>query len=228
MAVIPARGGSKGLLRKNIQPLNGRPLISYIIQIAKAASSLDKVIVSTEDEEIAQIAEDWGAEVPFTRPESLSRDDTPWVPVLQHAIQTMSEDHGYHADAVVTLQATTPFLTSSVVDQCVESYRSLNVDSVVTVCKDSRNFKQWQREGTRFTPLFDLDRQNRQWEPERFRENGFVYVSSRELLLDRGILTSDTAHVVVMEGRFVDVDIHDEVDLVVANSLLRTYGSKAK
>lgn len=225
MAVIPARGGSKTLPRKNVLPLQDRPLIAHIIETALATSKIDRVIVSTEDDEIARIATQYGAEVPFERPRELARDETPWVPVLQHALQTMSEEHNYDADAVVTLQPTTPFLTAAWIDRCVEAYLQTGADSVVSVCEDTRNYKEWSRDNNgRFTPLFDLDRKNRQWVSKRYRENGYVHISSRQVLLDLGLLAGENTHVVVMDDGFVDIDIHDETDMVVAEALLRRYG----
>lgn len=220
MAVIPARGGSKGLPRKNIRMLLGRPLIAHMVDIAHACANLDRVIVSTEDDEIAQVARDCGAEVPFVRPEELSQDDTPWVPVLQHALQAMSELHDYHADAVATLQTTTPTLAGKWIDLCVEAYREGGWDSVVTVCEDTRNYKVWKQDGDgTFIPQFDLARPNRQYVDKGYRENGYVYLSSRDVLLDQDRLTGDRTRVVVMAGD--SLDIHDEEDLVIAEALMK-------
>ena len=221
MAVIPARGGSKGLPRKNVRTLLGRPLIAHIIDTAHACQSLDRVIVSTEDDEIAQAARDCGADVPFVRPAELSQDDTPWVPVLQHALRAMSEIHDYHADAIVTLQTTTPTLESKWIDRCVEAYLEGEWDSVVTVCEDTRNYKVWKGEPDgSFTPQFDLARPNRQYVDKGYRENGYVYLSSREVLLEENRLTGDRTRVVVMDNED-SLDIHDEADLVIAEALMK-------
>jgi len=110
VAIIPARGGSKGIPRKNIKELCEKPLITYIIETALRVEELDRVIVSTEDKEIAEVAKKCGAEVPFMRPEELARDETPTLPVLQHAVKYLEEKENYKPDIVVLLYATSPLL----------------------------------------------------------------------------------------------------------------------
>ena len=112
LAVIPARGGSKSIPRKNLVDVAGRPLIAWVIGAARAARRLDRVIVSTEDEEIAETARRFGAEVPFVRPADLATDTVSLIPVVQHALSAM-DGLGFRADAVVSLQPTSPGLTDS-------------------------------------------------------------------------------------------------------------------
>ena len=109
LAVIPARGGSKSIPRKNLVDVAGRPLIAWAIGAAREAKRLDRVIVSTEDEEIAETARKWGAEVPFVRPPELATDTISLIPVVQHALRAM-DGLGFGADAVVSMQATSPGL----------------------------------------------------------------------------------------------------------------------
>lgn len=108
LAVIPARGGSKGVPRKNVRPLAGRPLIAWSIDAARRSGVVARIVVSTEDAEIAAIARTEGAEVPFLRPAELAQDDTPTLPVLQDVVRRLAAADGYRPDAVLTLQPTSP------------------------------------------------------------------------------------------------------------------------
>lgn len=131
LAVIPARGGSKGIPRKNIRDLAGLPLIAYSIKAGQAASSVDRLIVSTEDDEIAAVSSRYGAEV-IKRPKSLARDDAPTRPVLEHAVDCLART-GYRPDAVLTLQPTSPLRTARHIDEAVAIFESdPTADSLVS------------------------------------------------------------------------------------------------
>ncbi len=132
LGVIPVRGGSKSIPRKNLADVNGRPLLSFIIEAALAAKRLDRVVVSTEDEEIASEAKRWGAEVPFQRPQELAVDEIGLVPVVQHAMRAMDE-LGFVADAIVSVQATSPFLGGDDIDRAVAKLQETDADSVASV-----------------------------------------------------------------------------------------------
>ena len=120
LAVIPARGGSKGVLRKNIRPVCGKPLIAYSIETALASRHLiHRIIVSTDDEEIAEVARHYGAEVPFLRPAELACDNTPMVPVLQHAVQFVEQHDKVRLDWVCLLQPTEPFRTVEDIEEAL-------------------------------------------------------------------------------------------------------------
>jgi N-acylneuraminate cytidylyltransferase len=120
LAIVPARGGSKGLPRKNVLPLLGRPLIEWSIRAALEATTVDRVIVSTDDDEIASIARAAGAEVPFQRPADLAADDTADLPVFQHALRWLFDHEGYRPDLVVQLRPTSPVRPAGLVDRGVE------------------------------------------------------------------------------------------------------------
>lgn len=132
VAIIPARGGSKGIPRKNLQPLAGKPLIAYAIEVGLEAPSVDRVIVSTEDEEIARVACSLGAEVPFMRPKMLAQDDTPDLPVFQHLIDWLEKD-GFYFDFLVNLRCTTPFKQVCHIESCMAQIFSSHYDSVRSV-----------------------------------------------------------------------------------------------
>lgn len=134
LGIVPARGGSKGVPRKNIRPLCGKPLIVYTAESALGAKRLDRVILSTEDAEIAAVGEKCGLDVPFVRPVDLARDETPTISVVMHALKTLNET-GEHYDAICLLQPTNPFRTSAEIDHCVGLLESSGADSVVSVLR---------------------------------------------------------------------------------------------
>ena len=146
LALIPARGGSKSIPRKNILPFAGHPLLAYSIAAGLAAETINRVIVSTDDEEIASIAKRYGAEAPFLRPAEYSQDHTPDLPVFRHALEWLSKHEDYHPEIVVQLRPTSPFRRVMHIDQAI--YRLLerpDADSVRTVCVPFQNpFKMWR------------------------------------------------------------------------------------
>ncbi len=119
LALIPARGGSKGIPRKNIRPFAGYPLIAFSIAAGLQAESVTRVVVTTDDEEIAEVAREYGAEVPFLRPAELAQDRTTDLPVFQHALNWLSEHEDYHPQVVVHLRPTTPIRPPDLVDRSV-------------------------------------------------------------------------------------------------------------
>ena len=110
LAIIPARKGSKSIPNKNLKKLGGKPLIAYPIKLAKSIKIINKVVVSTDSEEIANVAKKYGAEVPFIRPAELAKDETPTLPVLQHCVKFLEENENYKADLILLFYPTCPFL----------------------------------------------------------------------------------------------------------------------
>jgi len=140
VAVIPARGGSKGVPRKNIRDLGGKPLIAYAIETARASSLIDRVIVSTDDQEIANIARQYGAEVPFMRPSELAQDDSPEWLTWQHAIRTLEQMEGLPKMQVfVCVSPTSPLRSVEDVDACIQTLVESDADLVITVRQAERS-----------------------------------------------------------------------------------------
>ena len=140
LAVITARSGSKGLPGKNLRLLNGRPLIGHTIDTARASRAFDRVIVSTDDEAIAAGARFLRAEVPFMRPAELAQDETPHLPVLQHAVQWLRENERYEPDAVMLLQPTSPLRTVTHIRESTALLERSGADSVVSVSEVPAHF----------------------------------------------------------------------------------------
>ncbi len=138
LGIVPARGGSKGVPGKNVRMLAGRPLIDYTARAARESSVLDRIILSTDSNEIAEAGRRSGLEVPFMRPASLAEDDTPMLPVVRHAIDTLSAG-GWTPDVIVLLQPTSPLRRPSHVRDAVTMLRETKADSVVTVVELPRH-----------------------------------------------------------------------------------------
>ncbi|MBN1472259.1 MAG: acylneuraminate cytidylyltransferase family protein [Syntrophaceae bacterium] len=145
MAVIPARGGSKGVPRKNIADLGGKPLIAYAIEVAQRSKLIDAAIVSTDDAEIAEVAKNYGADVPFLRPAELAGDDSPDIGFLKHALEWVEANRDWHPDILVILQPTLPFRTVEDVDKTLWFMIEKRCDSVRTLAVPSHvtPYKMW-------------------------------------------------------------------------------------
>lgn len=136
VVVLPARGGSKRFPRKNIAPLAGRPLLAYPIAAARQARNIDAVYVSTEDDEIAAVAEQWGASVPFRRPSELAGDQVPADAAVADLVRRLQDEQGQAIDIIVLIQPTSPFVTAAHIDAAVERLRSEpDLDSVTTMAE---------------------------------------------------------------------------------------------
>jgi CMP-N-acetylneuraminic acid synthetase len=160
VAIIPARGGSKGIPRKNIRPFAGYPLIAYSIAVAIQAESAIRVVVSTDDPEIAEVARRYGAETPFLRPAELAADKTTDLPVFQHALGWLAEHENYHPEIVLHLHATSPVRPRGLVDQAVRLLlEHPQADCVRSVVSPGQNpYKMWQidAQSGRMIPLLTL------------------------------------------------------------------------
>ena len=133
LGVVTARAGSKGLPGKNLRPLGSKPLLAYTIEAARQSGVLDRVILSTEDQQIADVGREHGCDVPFIRPRDLAQDDTPHLPVIQHAVKWMAERASYRPDAVMILQPTSPLRQPEDIRGAVDLLAGSNADSVISV-----------------------------------------------------------------------------------------------
>jgi CMP-N-acetylneuraminic acid synthetase len=219
LALIPARGGSKSIPRKNIRAFAGRPLIAYSIAAGLAAETVTRIIVSTEDEEIAAVAEGCGAEVPFMRPAEYSRDDTPDLPVFKHAVSWLLENEGYRPEIVVQLRPTSPFRRVWHIDRAVARLLACpQADAVRTVCIPFQNpFKMWRIDPDGFmcpllkTQLPEPYNLPRQALPEVFWQTGYVDVAWAKTILEKDSMTGDKIlPLVIGAEEWVDIDSKDD------------------
>jgi len=224
LALIPARGGSKGIPYKNARLLMGKPLIAYTIEAALQSQYQLRVVVSTDDEEIAEVARTADAEVPFLRPAELARDKAPTLPVVQHALGWLEQHEGYKPDLVVLLQPTSPLRRAEHIDQGIKLLLQTDADSVVSVCEVEHS-PYWMRvldnEG-RVKPFVEGDHEfsRRQDLPPVYRLNGALYVTKRRIVMEERCLLGDDVRALVM-AREDSIDIDDEVDFLLAELLLK-------
>ena len=209
LGVIPARGGSRGVPRKNLAMVGGASLVARAIRQAAGSALLTRTIVSTEDEEVAKAARQAGGEVPFLRPDHLARDETPTLPVLLHALEAVEAEDGRTYSHVVILQPTSPLRASSDIDAAIEKAVTTGADSVVTVCRAPHPAKIKRIENDRLVPyaVDEKEGTRRQdlGEPA-WRRNGAVYVIRREVLLADRLFGDDVRPVVMPEERSIEID----------------------
>lgn len=222
VAIIHARGGSQRIPLKNIADIGGRPLITWMIEAARESQRIERVIVSTDHDEIARIAKESGAEVPFRRPAELSTDcPSEWV--TQHAVRYIEEEEGYPVSVPVTLQPTTPFCSPQDIDACVDLLLETGADTVMTF-RAVHERPEWMytlEEGraTKLLPgTYGGDTGISQKLPPLFIPNGAVYATSYECLMQGGLIIGDNVYgVVVPDERSLDID--EPIDLLLANAL---------
>ena len=214
VAFIFARGGSKGVLRKNIRHLGGLPLIAYSIQLAKQCPSIDRVVVSTDDKEIAAVAREYGAEVPFIRPSELAGDRSSEFDAWKHAIHVYQEVFREKIDIFVSLPPTSPLRSVVDVERCIKEYQSTASDIVVTIKEASRSpyFNMLVIDEEGYSKLVNLSPDGtryvrRQDVPQVYDMTTVAYVSSPEFILKSdSIFAGKVRSILVPDERAVDID----------------------
>lgn len=224
VAIIPARGGSKGVPGKNIAILAGKPLIAWTIEAAKAVSEINRVIVSTDDEKIAAVAKSWGAEVPFLRPADLAQDTTPGQPPIEHALAWLMEKEGFEPEVTVLLQPTSPLRTSFDIEAALKLMGSKNADSVIGITRSHRHpywTKTLSPDGVLLPFLEDGNGLRRRQDlPEVYDINGLIYAfRTRFFLTHKTWYGPNTYGYLTPQERSLDIDT--PFDLKVADLLLR-------
>jgi len=219
LAIIPARGGSKGLPRKNILPLGGKPMIAWTIEAAKKSKYIDRVIVSTDDKEIADISNANGAEVPFFRPPELATDEANSNEVILHAIQSIEEKY----DFILLLQPTSPLRTHIEIDSAFDFLENHKAKTLVSVSA-SNHPPEWSirlKNDLTFPDEFIvLSKNKRRQEYETSYEiNGLIYISQvNQYLKYESFFTKDTIAFKIPKLRSIDIDT--EIDLTYAEFLI--------
>lgn len=217
LGLIPARGGSKGVPGKNIRSAAGKPLIAWTIECALASSVLDRVILSSDDDEIIKISREYGCEVPFVRPAELAADQTDSISVARHALEALEEKYDY----LVLLQPTSPLRIPADIDEAVRLCIKKNVSSCVSVCESDKhpNLIFSIDEKNKFEPLFSSKIPSRRQDaPPAYVLNGAVYVSRCDsIMAGDGFISEDTVAWVMPKIRSIDIDT--ELDFTILDAL---------
>jgi CMP-N,N'-diacetyllegionaminic acid synthase len=228
LGIVTARGGSKGILRKNIVPLLGKPLLAYTVEAALASKRLVRTVLSTDDPEIAEVGLRWGAEVPFFRPPGLAGDDVPTLPVLQHAVREL-EARGDTYDAILTLQPTNPLRRAEDIDGSIELLERSRADSVISFVdvgeRHPARMKWIDSEGRVSDPPFaeEFEGQPRQQLGRFYLREGSIYLTRRSILMEQNSLKGkDCRAWIIPPERALNIDSF--LDLLVTEQILKGTG----
>ena len=208
LVVIPARGGSKRIPRKNIRLLNNKPLISYSINIARSSEYVDDVVVTTDDSEIALFSEKFGASV-VRRSEELAGDEVQLDPVVYDAMIQKEKSAFDEYDIVITLQPTSPLLKTSTLDRAIEKFENFAVDSVLSVVDDRHLSWGYDEANERYFPNY-IERKNRQYLPKEFRETGAILATRRQFVHEDSRLGTNLQLIEVSREESVDIDNYED------------------
>src|SRR3989344_2978370 len=227
LAIIPARGGSKSLPRKNIRLLHGIPLIAYSIAAGLQAKKVNRVIVSTDDKEIAEIARKWGAEVPFMRPSEIAQDDTTDLPVFQHALKWLFKHENYKPNIIVQLRPTSPLRPLGCVDNAIDILLKNKADSVRTVIPSGQNpYKMWRINKKGYmTPLLSVPgiaepyNMPRQKVPSTYWQTGHIDVIRYETIVNKNSMSGKNILSLILDPIYA-VDIDTQTNLNNAEKVM--------
>jgi CMP-N,N'-diacetyllegionaminic acid synthase len=223
LALIPARGGSKGIPRKNVIQIAGKPLIAWSILQARASARITRVVVSTDDDEIATVAEQWGAEVPFVRPAEYARDASPDIDVFRHALVFLAQHEGYEPDMVVHLRPTGPVRRAEDIDAAVDMLAGRPAaDALRSVSLVHQTpYKMWQlRDDGTMEPLLhvpgmpDCQSQPRQLLPLAYWQNGYVDVLRPRAVLEKSSMWGDNVLPFIVDMPPYELDYPDDIEQV--------------
>lgn len=234
LAIIPARGGSKSIPKKNIRLLAGKPLISYTIEEAKKSKYINRIIVSTDDEEIAGVARQLGAEAPFLRPKKLAEDTARDLLVFKHALTWLEENEGYRPEIIVHLRPTAPLRRVEHIDKGIEMLLNSDADSVRSVCLSPKHpNKMWRIKRGNLIPFLPKARVKESYNLPRQRlplvyiQNGSVDVTRRSTIFEKNSMTGDRIKAFVMEEN-ESVNINTLIDFELAEILIQKRNKRTR
>lgn len=208
LVIIPARGGSKGIPKKNLRLLCGNPLISYVIKVARNSKYVDDVIISTDDENIKFVSEKFGAET-LMRTAELSNDDVPLDPVIYDALIRKEKKESITYDIVITIQPTSPLLKSATLDKAIEKFSDEKIDSVISVVDDRHLSWGFNEKKGVYYPLYEK-RLNRQYLPKKFRETGSILATKHDCITENSRLGKNIDLIEVSAEESTDIDNYSD------------------
>lgn len=222
LALIPARGGSKGIPRKNLLMVAGRPLIAYSILQALASKRINRVIVSTDDDEIADVARQYGAEVPFVRPAEYAQDSSPDIDVFRHALNWLNDNEGHKPDLMVHLRPPGPVRSVELIDQAIDLLMAHpEADAVRSVSLAIQTpYKMWRIEDGHLVPVLRVDGVRdcqslpRQSLPSVYWQNGYVDVIRPRAVLEKNSMWGDCAIPFVISETLFEIDYPEDIPAI--------------
>jgi len=226
LAIIPARGGSKGVPGKNKKLLNGKPLIQYTIDAALQSNHISEVLVTTDDTEIITISKSLGANVPFVRPKHLAEDTTPTLPVIQHAISHL-EAEGKQFDAICLLQPTSPFRPKGFLDKALETFTEKQTDALISVQEVPHEYNpHWtfkpNKNGTLHIATGEKNIIPRRQElPKAYHRDGSIYITKTKIIQEKNSLYGNSISYIVSDTQYY-VNIDTQEDWQKAEQLAKT------
>lgn len=227
LAITLARGGSKSIEKKNIYPINGVPLLAYTVEEAKKSKLIDEYIVSTDDEEIRNVAKEYGAEAPFLRPDHLAADDATSGEALQHAVEWMEENRDEEYDYVVELMATNPMKSATHIDDAIEKIIDTGADSVIGMVQlydnHPRRIKRIVDDQiVEFGPEEEIGSRRQDLTPDVYLRNGAIYAMKKDALMRTGHKYGhEDSRPLVMPDR-TSVNIDEPIDVRIAETVIET------
>ncbi len=226
-AIIPARGGSKGIPGKNITMLAGKPLIAWTIEAARSATAIDRIIVSTDSQAIADVAKEYGAEVPFLRPSELGRDETPGAPPIAHALRWLAHHQNYEPELTLCLQPTSPLRLASDIENAHLLFRDSVAEAVVGLTLAAQHPYWMKKKGSDglIEPFIggENSKLRRQDLPEVFAVNGAIYLVRSDLfLIGESFYPPKTYGYVMPPERSIDID--SMLDMAMAEYFIQQRG----
>jgi len=229
LAIVPARGGSKGILHKNIRNLAGKPMISYTISAAKKSKYIDRIIVTTDDKKIAKVSSSAGAEVPFLRPQKISKDNSTTLQAVKHTLDFLRIHQSYVPDVIVILQPTSPLRTTKLIDDTINTLIKSKATCALTVSKIKKHpFSSfWLKSGflEPFTKNF-MKYVRRQKQPDLYFPTGDVYALWYRTIEKYGSIYGPKIKPVLAES--IGVDIDDPFDLFLAEMIIKHWDKYKK
>lgn len=217
-SIIPARGGSKGIPQKNIGLINNKPLIAYTIEASLKSKYINRTIVSTDNDEIEEVAKQSGAEI-INRPSSLAEDATPTEPVIGHVLEVLKKREGYLPGYCILLQPTSPLRSANEIDEAYNLFIKKKADSLLSVCR-SHNFLWRKQNGFGIPVNYDYKKRPRRQEISEYRENGAIYIFKTDMFLAKNNRLGGKILLYEMDEK-KSVEIDTPFDLMIAENLLR-------